>query len=45
MDEQKINFLKERYGYTQTYELFNYILTTVYEQTRNQQQLTVSQQA
>jgi hypothetical protein len=44
MDEEKITLLKKRYGFVQTSELFRYILTTVYEQVRNEQQLTVSSQ-
>ena len=46
MDEEKITLLKKRYGFVQTSELFRFLLTTIYEQVRNERQLTVhSQQA
>lgn len=35
-DEEKINSLKERYGYTQTSELIRFLLTSQYEQMRSE---------
>jgi len=39
MDEEKINFLKQRYGYTQTSELIRHLLTNTVEQVRRESPL------
>jgi Arc/MetJ-type ribon-helix-helix transcriptional regulator len=43
-DEEKINILKERYGFSQTSELIRYLLTNTLEEIRKEKQqvLTVN---
>lgn len=42
MDEEKVKFLKKRYGFSQTSELIRYLLTNTYEQTKKEQPLSIT---